>query len=542
MSTLHDTTPSHSPSSSDKEALSQYQKIRAARKEIFSLLHETTDWKEVKQLLEYIKQKWFKEINKDIALSTLIREQIRAKIEAHEMEYITRGQEGEIFKIALEHDGEVKEFIVIKQRYDQSHVHYEAQMFEQAAALLSKHPQSWFKVPDYYGIITTQDESHYLAMEYIRGKTLYTLQLEQILNYFCTYYPKSQSSLSKYQNASWVLDLQNDTMAEEAMVDYIKKMAYHAELNGEKTPLERECPELSRLYPLATVRLNPDTLTAMLKIIYDSMRTQHKIWLFTQQEAFALEQNLKAGLKYLHQEGFYHRDIGGNPRNLMLRKNENADWEAVLIDFGKSFYEPTFANKQEYGQGEWPYREPGLQGDLDGYIPDLHILDYIKVSKQREETEEERWIQEKNRIVTQGTPVSNYLASNFSRIKAELWLRLERLPQVEIQALSPNACLSYLETSMKEWGTQKAQYWARVYQGNSTHFALLDWDKLDKKLLVTPATERNLLQLLMQLRQEDFFVVYGTLHEQLKTAKGKRKAYLSYFLKFFELTKDAFLL
>lgn len=109
-----------------------------------------------------------------------------------------------------------------------------------------------------------------------------------------------------------------------------------------KTAFEREFPAF---FPLSQLILDADTLRMMLKTVYDTMRTQHKIALFTPQEAIQLEEQLRAGLKYLHQEGFYHRDIGGNPRNLMLRKNENADWEAVLIDFGKSFYDPTFAKK-----------------------------------------------------------------------------------------------------------------------------------------------------------------------------------------------------
>ncbi|MDO4714127.1 MAG: serine/threonine-protein kinase [bacterium] len=109
-----------------------------------------------------------------------------------------------------------------------------------------------------------------------------------------------------------------------------------------KTAFEEEFPAF---FPLSQLRLNADTLRMMLKTIYDTMRTQHKIALFTPQEAIQLEEQLRTGFKVLHQQGFYHRDVGGNPRNLMLRKNENADWEPVLIDFGKSVFDPSFAKQ-----------------------------------------------------------------------------------------------------------------------------------------------------------------------------------------------------
>lgn len=130
----------HAPnsSSSTSEQRSEWQEMREARKELVALLQGNEDWQQVKQLLEHIKQKGFTGVNQAIAFSVRIQEQLRAKIEAGEMEYVTRGQEGEIFKVAVDLDGEIKEFIVIKQRYDQSHVHHEAKMFEQAAFLLNK--------------------------------------------------------------------------------------------------------------------------------------------------------------------------------------------------------------------------------------------------------------------------------------------------------------------------------------------------------------------------------------------------------------------
>ncbi|MDO4714129.1 MAG: hypothetical protein Q4B28_05860 [bacterium] len=64
---------------------------------------------------------------------------------------------------------------------------------------------------------------------------------------------------------------------------------------------------------------------------------------------------------------------------------------------------------------------------------------------------------------------------------------------------------------------------------------------MNKQLLVTPATERNLLQLLMQLEQRQFFELYAWIQEQRQTAKGKKKAYLDYFVKFFEVARGAFL-
>lgn len=77
-------------------------------------------------------------------------------------------------------------------------------------------------------------------------------------------------------------------------------------------------------------------------------------------------------------------------------------------------------------------------------------MDYIKASQQREETEEELWKQEKNRVLIEGTPISKYLARNFARIKTALGLSLERLPQVELQIWAANHLRSYLEISIKE--------------------------------------------------------------------------------------------
>lgn len=534
------------PKDSVKLNFSELKALASAKHELKEILGHDLDPEEFYKLISNIKNRGISQINKDLETFDALKEQIRAKIEAKEMEYLTRGQEWEVYKIALQtSDGKSKEFIIIKQRYDQSNVSHEAQMFERAYTILNKETKTWLVTPQFYGVVTTKDHTRYLTMEYIKGKTLYTLQLEKICDYFQQYYPETRRFFQSYYDAEGNINFENDTKAEDALIDWIRYLDIQAQnfaIKNERSPIEREIPKIFTDYPIGRIRLNEDSLPKMLKIIYETMMNQKKVRLFTSEEVLLIIEKLSNGLDALHKKGFYHRDIGGNPRNLMLRKGSDNEREPVLIDFGKSIYNPQFSGDYDWGKG--PYVETGLPWEFDGYVPDQNILSRIKWSQIISETDEELFRKEQNEYLASGTILSRYCNKHFLKIKEDLALKMTTIPPLLPKQINVNSPLQfmrrYIEISMIEWGTQKSKQRKDTYRSHGYCFALLDYDKEEKKLLITANTEKNFLQLLMQLNKDQFDLLYSELKEQQYNARMKKKVYVEYFLSFFEYFKQAF--
>lgn len=67
--------------------------MASAKHELKEILGHDLDPEEFYKLISNIKNRGISQINKDLETFDALKEQIRAKIEAKEMEYLTRGQE-----------------------------------------------------------------------------------------------------------------------------------------------------------------------------------------------------------------------------------------------------------------------------------------------------------------------------------------------------------------------------------------------------------------------------------------------------------------
>lgn len=229
----------------------------------------------------------------------------------------------------------------------------------------------------------------------------------------------------------------------------------------------------------------------------------------------------------------------------MLRKNGDNQREPVLIDFGKSMYNPQFSGDYDWGKG--PYAETGLPWEFDGYVPDQNIISRIKWSQIISETQEEIFKREKEEYLLQGTQLFRYCKQYFSQIKAQLWLALDTPPQVKFIPVSPERYLEriveYMTLSIGKWGTKGFEALVRSYSWGSEPIPLnCKEENWIYTLLTTAKTEQDLLQLLISLPKQQFDQLYDELEKRLVNLgrAPKQKVYLEYFLSFLKVLAPGF--
>ncbi len=500
------------------------KKLLSSKDEITKILWGNTSEEEVKNFIKNIMKKWIKQINKDIIFAESIHKLIKNKIDDKDIEYVTKGQEWEIYKVSIWEWVEEKKYIIIKKNNNQETIQKEANTFEQINNILNHTSTTGLITPEYYGIITDKDNIHYIVMEYIDGKTLYTLQLEKIVDELTKrsiHLHEDHKILQRYTDTNWKVDLINDTIAEEYIMDLITYFSAYSMVLSQYT---------WQYNKFDAIFLDSVRKKEIFAKIYNDMMNKGKLWIFTNTEAKALINTIKAWLKTLHEHGYYHRDIWWNPRNIMIKKWEDGELQPVLIDFWKTIKYTAWAYGDEYNQWVWPYYETWLHGEWSGYIPDNHVIWYFQSSIIKYDEHEQEEIERKNPNATS----YEYMKDNFSTMKEKLQLSLDKIPHFIGKTANTHWFQSFFESYLIYGGTKKAWSWSYIYP-------LLDIDE-NKKLLTNSSIESEILKRLTALEKSAFEKMYMYLLEIKESKKNSKKTiYATYFLQYFDFLKPAFL-
>lgn len=232
--------------------------------------------------------------------------------------YLTAGSEGEIYRLSTDSG----EFIIAKRRYDsrsgsvgtdrECDLQKEARRIAKGCDGIAV-PKIFSRIPDPEG------GCEYVVMEYVRGKTLWTLALETLANEGGPAQPalalETHPILRFFEERShFSVRYDNDTEAENDMVERYRTF-------GEKigSPYDlgsRVVDPVSRqiTYPYLKPHLDADLARTQ---VFGPEVIQH------------ISSKLRPFLAKLHDQGIYHRDL--NVRNLMIGE----DGLIYVIDFGK---------------------------------------------------------------------------------------------------------------------------------------------------------------------------------------------------------------
>lgn len=267
---------------------------------------------------------------------------------------ITGWQEWEIFKINL--NGQ--EIIILKKRFDtKSKSEYDLQ---KSAFEILKQANTWVKIPEVFDEFTT-DENWYIAMEYINWKTLYTLTWEEIAKSKLIPLIEKTLMLQNKNNIEYSIlkselangkDLfENDAMTEESIMRICCIMFELQIIDTYPTKTERDPhkPHIKKL--------------PVLENIYKKYLNDVNV--FNTEQGNTIQKSLKTALDVLHSEWIYHRDIWGNPRNIMFIR----EWSyivPVIIDFWMA------TKIQKWVQYDYTDNLSGWVYDKDEYI--LHKI------------------------------------------------------------------------------------------------------------------------------------------------------------------------
>lgn len=318
-------------------------------------------------------------------LGNFVLNQIEEKILNNQIEHIWQGTEWIIYKVIIDIPWWQKQIILaMKNRFDDN-IKNESTMHERFSNI-SKNKEYWVRVPKIFGSKEINGEN-YLLMEFINGKTLFNLKLEkiaeEIYKKFENKYPefwKWMKSINKNIdnnniNKCHMFNFETDQMARDELFKIISFLNDQQDLFITKRTWIKWITFLDK-------KAFDDILW---KIYYDEEIDKT---IFDLKRWRDIQDKLKNFFYASHKEWLFHRDIWGNPANLMFEQ----DWDTivpVVIDFGKS-KQYDWTSKDEYSKGEWPYQEPGWHWDLDGAIPDTDICSIIKWVTEQPKPKERR--------------------------------------------------------------------------------------------------------------------------------------------------------
>ncbi|MDD5213493.1 MAG: lipopolysaccharide kinase InaA family protein [Candidatus Gracilibacteria bacterium] len=275
---------------------------------------------------------------------------VLSEIENKHLSPITHGTEGEIYKLEIEN----KSYVVVKKRYSSAHKN-EFSLLKRAKEIqekLSLNGNS-IKIPTPIGSFVKND-SEYIMMEYIEGKTLYTMSLEKILEKeFIKYYKQisNETVLKDYlYNISLVIEGIDENLLKNfdnyQNNEILKEIC---EKNGNLKKINLEDDSMAEkvlinfykiLYENKLIHENPEIIDPVKKenpFLVKKYRENIKgIGVFSEMEGIKIGKEINSFLQEMHKEGLYHRDLGGNPRNIMFTKTNTGEYEAYIIDFGKA--------------------------------------------------------------------------------------------------------------------------------------------------------------------------------------------------------------
>ncbi len=175
-------------------------------------------------------------------------------------------------------------------------------------------------MPKIFHRLHAEDGSEYIVMEYVKGKTLWNLMIESIVN-------PAQSSQGNLtigaenpvarffeSRSGFETTFDNDTEAEKGMQSWYREY-------GEKLGLKHD---------LGIMNTDPITRKTTYPNLEPYLEADlKKLSMFDADTVSYVEKKLRKFLKDLHDEGIFHRDL--NIRNVMLTPKG----DIYVIDFGK---------------------------------------------------------------------------------------------------------------------------------------------------------------------------------------------------------------
>lgn len=298
-----------------------------------------------------------------------IFKQTKNKIEHNDMEYIWEWKEWVVYKIEIELANKQKKiFLAVKKRFDNQLT--EEIKLQKEFCKVAKKNNRWVEVPETLWEVKANNGNYFL-MEYIDGKTLFNLKVEKIAeSFYDKFEEKYPDFFAKIQginknideaniNKASTFDFKNDKEARETMFKIVNFLNENNELMIQKYTGVK-----------GIALLNTETYNKTIeKIYYD----QTLYWpIFNEKDWRVVQQKIKEFLGDCHKEWLFHRDIWGNPSNIMFMQKKNGI-VPVIIDFWQSKKSKQERTDKDYERWEWPYGD-----ESETYIPDTDICETIK--------------------------------------------------------------------------------------------------------------------------------------------------------------------
>ena len=339
--------------------------------------------------------KQIRKLLRDTEVIENIKKQVKEKIETWDVVEMTRWEEGVIYKIKINIFWMEQYFIATKDRFD-GNVDHESEMLEQANDIVLSHdPSTRARVPDFFWEISVNG-TPYLVMEFIDWKTVEGLQLEVLAKYIV-------DKLSTLENMPILENYYNENS--EFVFDF------------------DDIDARSRVIALLDIaQMNGLFSNTSLNVLLESFPFNF----FTVQEAKEINAKIKKTLDIFHENHFYHRDLWGNPRNLMIKKVVGKDgkyvWIPYIIDFGKSITADVDYNA-EFDNGVGPYVGRGKW-----YFSDSNICSYISRMAEKEDIVKD----DSEKLLNLWTTQEKYTTYTKSFL-AKYWLTPDDITQLDIE-------------------------------------------------------------------------------------------------------------
>ena len=250
------------------------------------------------------------------AFKILLRKQVLSQIA--DTTPVTRGQEWEIYYIDL--NGMM--VVVAKKRPGSSKDNEES--MHQLAYDVSRESISGIKVPyliDSFNQKNDEDNiDGYLVMERVNGKTLYCMTLEKIAEQFLLRdLPNFETIFSYLINRDGNIHFENDSHAEDQVNLILLELCKQGIIN--ENPWMYYFDGWRKVYPA-------------IEGIYKKYLS--KIELFTDVQKYQIRSKIRLFIEDLQKISLHHRDLSGNPRNIMFQQTENLEYTPYIIDWGKA--------------------------------------------------------------------------------------------------------------------------------------------------------------------------------------------------------------
>ncbi|NDK09013.1 hypothetical protein EOM39_07295, partial [Candidatus Gracilibacteria bacterium] len=175
-------------------------------------------------------------------------------------------------------------------------------------------------------------ENELILMEYINGKTLYNIVWQSIVK--DVLFKKIERHTKNNRDGSLINNF--NSYKEKYLID--GKIDFENDSICEEGVLEL----LFIMFQSGLIKENPGTITfdkgkksyPVMEKIYKENFSKAMIF-DTEEQKNDTVKKIRQFIDEIHKEGFYHRDLGGNPRNIMFEKIKN-EYKVTVIDFGKS--------------------------------------------------------------------------------------------------------------------------------------------------------------------------------------------------------------